>query len=254
MKLIKDIVNDLLNRRIKLHGNFDNWNEAKKKSKGYNDNIIFIKTKKSLNKVLHGNAKYERDSVAFYKDNPNSELIKIISEIKKSKINICDFGGSFASLYFQNIKFIKKGEITWNVVEQKKYVDYARRKIKIKNLKFYKNINSVLNKKIDLIIFSSVLQYIEFPFEVLQKVIKKKVNKVLVLRTPFSNKNNHIKIQIVPKNIYNSNYPVRIFNYNFFLKFMTNNGYKIKKKLFTNEKLGSYSYKALYFIIIELLL
>ena len=222
--------------------------KLKKKSKGYNDNIIFLKTKRSFNQVLNGHAKFERDSVAFYKDNPNFDLINIISQIKKSKIKICDFGGSFASLYFQNIKFIKKDEIIWNVVEQKRYVDYARKRIKIKNLKFYNNINPVLNKKIDLIIFSSVLQYIEFPFKLLQKVSERKVNKILVLRTPFSDKNNHIKIQSVPKNIYKSNYPVRIFNYYFFLKFMRNNGYKIKKKIFTDEKLGIYSYKSFYFL------
>ena len=45
MRIFKDIVNSILNRRIKLHGNFDNWSEAKK-SKGYNDNIIFIKQRK----------------------------------------------------------------------------------------------------------------------------------------------------------------------------------------------------------------
>ena len=88
-----------------------------------------------------------------------------------------------------------------------------------------------------MIIFSSVLQYIEFPFKLLQKVSERKVNKILVLRTPFSDKNNHIKIQSVPKNIYKSNYPVRIFNYYFFLKFMRNNGYKIKKKFLLTKNL-----------------
>ena len=52
MRIFKDIVNSILNRRIKLHGNFDNWSEAKKKSKGYNDNIIFLKTKEVLIKYL----------------------------------------------------------------------------------------------------------------------------------------------------------------------------------------------------------
>ena len=56
----------------------------------------------------------------------------------------------------------------------------------------------MLNKKIDLIIFSSVLQYISFHLNFL-KVSERKVNKILVLRTPFSDKNNHIKFKCSKK-------------------------------------------------------
>ena len=100
MRIFKDIVNSILNRRIKLHGNFDNWSEAKK-SKGYNDNIIFLKQKEVLIKYLTAMQSLKGIPVAFYKDNPNFDLINIISQIKKSKIKICDFGGSFASCIFR---------------------------------------------------------------------------------------------------------------------------------------------------------
>ena len=149
------IINKLFNRDIKLIGNFKSWKEALKNSKGYSDKLIFNKTKKSFEKVLKGIASYERDSVAFYTDNPNKELINIISRIvkKKNKINICDFGGSLASSYFQNIKFLNKNKIVWNIVEQKSYVQYAKKKIKIKNLNFFSDLEKVFKKKIDLIIF-----------------------------------------------------------------------------------------------------
>ena len=247
-KLI-DTINSLLARKIILKGSFNTWDEAKKNTFGYNDNSIFKKAKKSLNMVMNKSAKFERDTVLFYKHFPDKEFISIIKKIyKKKDINICDFGGSFASSYFQNINFLKKDKITWNVVEQKKYVDYANKKLKIKNLKFYSNLNSVLSKKVDLVIFSSVLQYLKFPYRVLNKVCKKKIQNVLILRTPFSKNLDEIKIQIVPKHIYESSYPVRILNYNKFIKFMKKNGYSIKKIINTNEKIDKQTYKGIYFV------
>lgn len=244
------IINKLFNRDIKLIGNFKSWKEALKNSKGYSDKLIFNKTKKSFEKVLKGIASYERDSVAFYTDNPNKELINIISRIvkKKNKINICDFGGSLASSYFQNIKFLNKNKIVWNIVEQKSYVQYAKKKIKIKNLNFFSDLEKVLKKKIDLIIFSSVLQYLEDPYKVLGEISKKKIKHIIVLRTPFTSKSDLLKIQIIPKHIYNSSYPVRIFNFKRFIFLMKKYGYGVKQKIDTKEKLANYNYKGLHLI------
>ena len=247
---IRTTLNQLLNRNIKLIGNFKSWKEASLNSKGYSDIQIFKKTKSSFEKVLNGRASYERDSVAFYKDSPNKDLLKVVSGIikKKNKINICDFGGSLASSYFQNIKFLNKSQITWNIFEQKMYVNYAKKNIKISNLNFFSDLDKVLKKNIDLIIFSSVLQYLEYPNKILYKISKKKIKHIIILRTPFTNKSELLKIQIIPKYIYDSSYPVRIFNYKSFILIMKKNGYKVKKKFFTKEKLGNYFYKGLYLI------
>lgn len=247
--LIKNYINTILKRRIILKNNYSSWNSALKNSNGYNYNLIFQKTKKSFEKVISQKAKFERDSVLFYESDPDKKLISIIRRLyKKNKINICDIGGSLGSLYFQNIDFLDKKKIIWKIVEQKHYVKYANRNINIKNLKFYCSINSVLKNKVDLVIFSSVLQYLEFPDKLLDKISKKKIKNLIISRTPFHTNDDVIKIQEVPKNIYKASYPVRVFNKNKFLKKMKNRGFKIKKRIKISEKLDDINYHSFYFI------
>jgi putative methyltransferase (TIGR04325 family) len=248
-RIIKNLINSILNRNIKLKGNYSLWKDACKNSSGYDDNVIFNKAKKSFNNVINNKAKFERDTVLFYEDDPDLELIYIIKKLyNKKNIRICDFGGSFASSYFQNISFLDKKKIEWNIVEQKKIVKYAKEKLKIKDLNFYYNIKNILNKNIDLIIFSSVIQYLEDPYVLLKEITKKKIKNIIISRTPFFQQKEIIKIQYVPKHIYNSSYPVRIFNNFFFLEFMKTNGYKIKKKLKIDEKIDKYNYESYYFV------
>lgn len=245
---VKDIINLILKRNTQLKGNFLSWKDAYKNSSGYDDKIIFKKAKESLNAIINDKAKFERDTVLFHEEDPDRELISIIKKLyKKNNIIICDFGGSFASSYFQNIKYLDKKKIEWNVVEQKKIVKYAKEKIKVKNLNFYYNISNILKKKIDLIIFSSVIQYLEEPYPIIRKFMKKKIKNIIISRTPFSTKSEMIKIQYVPKHIYKSSYPVRIFNKIYFLNFMKSNGYNIKKRLKVTEKIGKYEYQSYYF-------
>lgn len=247
LNFFKNSINFILNRKIKVIGTFKDWKSAKRNSTGYNDPVIIKKKKESLEKVLNKEAKFERDSFLFYKEYPERALISVIKKICKKKITICDFGGSFASLYFQNINFLDKNKICWKVVEQKKIVKIAKKKIHINNLFFFDDIKYVLKKKVDLVIFSSVLQYLEYPYDLLRKIANKKINYVIILRTPFHDNNDLIKIQVVPKYIYPASYPIRIFNRNKFLKTMKEYNYKIIKKIFTTECLDEFSYKGYFF-------
>ena len=179
LKEIKNLVNTILQRKIKLSGNYKSWEEALKLSKGYSDHKIFEKTKKSLESVLSKQAKFERDSFLFYTESYDETLLSIFKKIKKKikRIHLCDFGGSLGSLYFQHGSIFKSNLIDWNVVEQKHYVKYANNKIDIKNLYFYDNLNFLSKKRINVALFSSSLQYLKYPYQILDKMIKKKNSK-----------------------------------------------------------------------------
>lgn len=247
--IIKNYINIIFKRKIILKNNYSSWRDALKNSNGYNYNLIFEETKRSFEKVISQKAIYERDSVLFHVNDPDKQLISIIKRLyKKSKINICDFGGSLGSMYFQNRDFLDKKKIIWNIIEQKHYVKFAKKNINIDNLKFYNSINPIFKKKVDLVIFSSVLQYLEFPDQLLDKISKKKIKNLIILRTPFHKNEDVIKIQEVPKNIYKASYPVRIFNKKNFLKKMKNRGFKIKNHIKTSEKLDNINYHGFYFI------
>jgi len=247
LKFFKNSINFIFNRKIKIIGTFNDWKTAIRFSSGYNDPVIIRKKKESLEKVLKKEAKFERDSFLFYKEYPDKVLISTIKKLCKKKITICDFGGSFASLYFQNINFLDKKKICWKVVEQKKIVNIANKKIKINNLFFFDDIKEVLKKKVDLVIFSSVLQYLEYPYDLLREIANKKINNVIILRTLFHDGPELIKIQVVPKHIYPASYPIRIFNRNKFLKTMKNYNYKIANRILTSESLDGFCCKGYFF-------
>jgi len=246
---IKNLVNIILRRQIKLSGNYKSWEQALKLSNGYNDNRIFERTIKSAEIVLSKKAKFERDSFLFYKESYDETFLSINKKIKKKikKIYLCDFGGSLGSLYFQHRSFLKSSTIEWNILEQKHLVKYARDKIKIKNLNFFYNFNFLLKKKINVVLFSSSLQYLKNPYQILDKIIKKKIPNIIIHRSPFIQTAEIIKIQHVPKHIYEASYPIRILNINKICKKLNKAGYKINTKYKIKEGIGGYFYETFYF-------
>jgi len=108
------------------YSDFATWEEAKKKSGGYEAESILQKVKESLLKVKNGEAVYERDSVIFDKIEYSWELLAFLMWVAAQnggKLNLIDFGGSFGSTYFQNKKFLEKlTNVSWNIVEQQNYV------------------------------------------------------------------------------------------------------------------------------------
>ena len=248
---LKKNINKIFSRDIKFLGNYNSWNEAKKKSIGYNSKIIFQKTKESFLKVRNNEATYERDSFLFYKKKINYELINALFYIKgkKKKINILDFGGSFGSTYFQNKTILNDiHKFDWSIIEQKRIVNFIKNFQLEGNLHFYSSLNGYFKKKNpDLVLMSSVLQYLENPFKVLNYLLKKKVNYFLLLRTLVHNKNEEIKVQVVPKHIYKSSYPVRIFNQSLLLNYFFKNDYRLIKNSFKNEPIGGLVQKNFFF-------
>lgn len=249
LKKIKNLANIILRRKIKLSGNYKSWEEALKLSKGYSDHKIFEKTKKSLESVLLKQAKFERDSFLFYTESYDETLLSILTKIKKKikRIHLCDFGGSLGSLYFQHRSIFKSNLIDWNVVEQKHYVKYANNKIDIKNLYFYNNLNFLSKKRINVVLFSSSLQYLKYPYQILDKMIKKKISNIIIHRSPFMKNNEIIKIQYIPKHIYDASYPIRILNINKICKKLKKAGYKINSQYKLNEEIDGYFYQTFYF-------
>lgn len=251
-------VNQILKRDIKISGEYSSWGEALNCSLGYDDDTILNKSKKSFLAVINNKAEYERDSVLFYKENINHSLIKILNDISfesKKIVNILDFGGSFASIYFQNRKVLKnKKRFIWSVIEQKQIVNYVNNSKLYKkitcsygNLNFYLTIKDYYKyHSPDLVLLSGVLQYLPKPFDILDFFISKKVKYFLILKTPFHQRAEQIKIQTIPKHIYESSYPIRIFNEKYFLNFFSKNKYKTAPVDFKNEIIDNFNFKSFF--------
>jgi len=241
-------INKLFKRDIRFVGNYRNWKDADDHSLGYNNKKIFLKSRESFLKVISKEAKYERDSVLFYSESINDPLINILNKIQKQKaacLNVLDFGGSFGSTYFQNYSVLKnKNKFNWAIVEQEKIVKYAKKFKLENNLSFHLSIKNYMTKqKPDVVLFSSVIQYLEYPYKVIYYLFKNKIKNIFFLKTPFFKNKELIKVQIVPKHIYDASYPIRIFNESNFLKLFRNNNYKNRVHFFPDERFGDIFFK-----------
>ncbi len=219
--LVKKILPDSIIRYITglfygWKGDFNSWEEAEKKCTGYNSEIIFEKVKKAAERVRDGKAAYERDAVLYNEPDYSEPLEKAVNTIlnsKKSRLNIIDFGGSLGSTYFQNRANVGDKISNWCIIEQKEFVTEGKENFEDGTLHFYDKVEDCKYKEeVDLLILSSVLQYIREPFLLLNKLLASKPSGVFIDRTPFVKGDDRITIQKVHPKIYKASYPCWFFN------------------------------------------
>jgi putative methyltransferase (TIGR04325 family) len=207
-------------------GNYHTWKEASEQCTGYDSNTIFEKVKFALLKVKNHEAIYERDSVLFEKIEYSFPLLSGLMWIaaqNDGKLNIIDFGGSLGSTYFQNRLFLRDlNEVKWNIVEQPKFVEIGNREFETEQLRFFPTIESCLiTQKSKTLILSSVLQYLEAPYQFLETVISFNFEYIVFDKTSFiENSNDIVTVQNVPEVIYEASYPVWFLNYNHFMEYL----------------------------------
>lgn len=208
-------------------GNYRTWDEACRASGGYDSEVILNRVKDALLKVKKGAAVYERDSVLFEKIEYSWPLLAgllWIASQNGNNLNIADFGGSLGSSYFQNRHFLAHlPELQWNIIEQKKFVECGKRCFEDAHLKFYYSLDDCLKEQQPgAILLSSVLQYLEKPYTLLQEVINKRFKYLVIDRTAFIEaEGDRITVQKVPENIYHASYPAWFFNEHKFLRFLS---------------------------------
>jgi len=209
-------------------GNYATWKEAKSNCTGYDSTIILEKCKNSLLKVKNGEAVYERDSVLFDKIQYSWGLLAGLQKAAlENDGNLCvlDFGGSLGSTYYQNKEFLSSVKnVTWCIIEQAHFVDCGKQNFENEQLKFYHTIEECMEKqKPNVLLLSSVLQYLEKPEEWISKLITLKISTIIIDRTPFVNSfKNIITIQKVPSVIYEASYPCWFFNEEYLKKLFKN--------------------------------
>ncbi len=199
-------------------GNFQNWQIAQENSIGYNETSILEKCKSALLKVKNHEAVYERDSVLFDKIQYSWALLSCLQKVaieNNNNLSVLDFGGSLGSTYYQNKTFLENlNSIEWSIVEQTHFVSCGKDFFENNTLKFYNNIDDCLkNRKPNVLLLSSVLQYLENPQQWINQFCKLEIPYILIDRTAISSlENDIITIQNVKEEIYKASYPCRFFN------------------------------------------
>ena len=207
-------------------GNYDNWDIAKTKCSGYDSPIILEKVKESALKVKNGRVAFERDSITFDKPEYSFHLLSsllLAASLNNGNLNVMDFGGSLGSTYFQNSRFLDTlDNLNWCIVEQANYTETGKAYFSSKRLHFFNSINKCHDSyKINIVLLSSVLQYVEKPYILLDELIVFKPAFILFDRTPFIDKKDRITIQKVHPKIYKASYPCWFFNKKKFMDHMS---------------------------------
>ena len=208
-------------------GNYTTWEEARRASNGYGSEVILNKVKDALLKVKNGEAVYERDSVLFQKIEYSWPLIAALLWIASrngNRLNVVDFGGSLGSSYFQNRKMLAHlHELEMERGRADKIRRMRNNDFEDQNLKFYYYLEDCLKEQhADTILLSSVIQYLEKPYDLLSDVKRNKVKYVVLDRTAFIDAgDDRITVQKVPPQIYDASYPGWFFNEHKFLDFFS---------------------------------
>ncbi len=213
--------------RYGFFGPYKSWAEVEDKSIGYDSNVILNKVKEALLKVKNGEAVYERDSVLFYTEEytwPLLCLLCMIAMENDNKLNLIDFGGSLGSTYFQNKKLLYSlTELRWNIVEQPNFVKCGRNFFSDSQLNFYNSIEECLiTEKSSVIIFSSVIEYLEEPYDIIKTAIEHGFEYIIFDRTTFVQEGEDVvALQKVPPQVYTASYPCWFFDKDKLVKFLS---------------------------------
>jgi putative methyltransferase (TIGR04325 family) len=226
-------------RSFRFEGRFTNWVDAQQRCSGYNASEILTRVLEATKKVKSGEARFERDSLLFCETDyfcPTTTAILLSAAQNAGVLRVLDIGGALGSVYFKN-KDLLAGlkEIKWAVVEQRNFVDCGKTNMATDQLEFHISVaDSLKSFSPNLVILSSVLQYLNDWESTWDEIQKSKASLVVVDRTPFhSGLDDIICIQRVSEYIYPAEYPMKIVSEPRFLESIS--GWEVMSKFESPE-------------------
>lgn len=227
---LKSLIRHLLPGRIRFIQLSKNKSNSLDKSEGYSNNTIFEQSVAAFQATFSSTKFYEQDAVVLEHPKYDFYLITEIYRLSllKERITIVDFGGGFASKFFQNIKYLEAAKkLNWVVIEQSHVVDFCRNNINEPRLVFKERHDLQLSKvSADIVLISSALQYLDEPYEVLDECLKTEPDTIIIEKTPFIEANyDRQMLQKVPKQIYMAEYKCWFFSINNFRKYFAEKGF-----------------------------
>jgi putative methyltransferase (TIGR04325 family) len=213
-QLILENIRKIKPSRYGWKGDYTTWEAAKEQAGSYDDGIILEKVQRAALQVKHGEAAYERDSVAFDKVEYSWPLLAALMWVaakNKGRLTVADFGGSMGSSYFQNRIFLDSlQDLKWYVIEQPHFVQRGNLHFKNEKLEFFESLDHCVKAKgtPDVLVLSCVLPYLEKPYDFLDKISDFEISHVIIDNTYFNfEKRDRICVQTVPPDIYEASYP-----------------------------------------------
>jgi len=216
---LADAVRRLRRSGIRFTGDYADWHTAAAASTGYGADVIFERSRDAALKVKRGEAVFERDGVLFdhvqYSLPVMAALLRV-ALANGGRLSVLDFGGGFGSSFRQLRSFLSEPQpsLRWSIVDQPRIVEYGRREFADQGLCFYNSIaECMVHEQPEVALFSSVLQYLEAPYSLIDEIGAALLRHLIIDRTPCSALGRDMLcIQQVPGAIYRASYPCWIFS------------------------------------------
>lgn len=194
------------------------WDQACSACTGWSSAQILDKVLASSLAVHEGRAKHERDGVLLPKlEHAWSVLAGTMWQAAQDggELRVLDLGGSLGSTYRQCLDFTRAIRTTsWAVVEQENYALAGRKNFADDILSFHTSVpDAVASVAPNVILCSGTLNYLEKPYEMLDKLAATGARTMILDRVAVHDGNEDIvAIQHVPEKFYNASLPLRIFS------------------------------------------
>jgi putative methyltransferase (TIGR04325 family) len=208
----------LLAGRSGFRGAFSSWEEARRASTGYDTEVILERVAEATVKVDRGEAAYERDSVLFDKVQLAWPLLAgLLWAASRSgdRLRVLDFGGALGSSYRQNRRFLAHlHDLRWQVVDQEPFVRKGRELFSDSVLTFHEEPEQCLvDGGPEVLLLSSVIQYLERPYDMLERLLVLGCPFAIVDRTSFlADGEDRLTVQRVSADVYPASYPCWFLN------------------------------------------
>lgn len=209
---------------IRYMGDYGSWEDAAAECAGYDDSTIISNVIDAIEKVRRGEAAWERDSYLFYEDKfvhkICAAILRCAVQNKGRIVRVLDIGGSLGSTWFQNKKYLADlTQLEYVIAEQDHFAVYGHENLEDDTLKFIKSTDKWEDMGLfDMIVLSASLQYIPCWEETIARIRQAKPRYVILDRLLVSDRR-RICVETVPEEIYQSSYPLVIFDKNEVLSF-----------------------------------
>ncbi|HRE79887.1 MAG TPA: methyltransferase, TIGR04325 family [Opitutaceae bacterium] len=196
LRALKSIIPSSIRRYVRerrrwrwFRGEFRTWSEAMSSSKGYADGAVLDRVVDATRQVITGQGLWDRDGHVFREKSLHRPLLEAFQKVSAclgAHFTVIDFGGGLGSTWRQHASQLSGlGLDLWCVVEQPEFVR-AGYEFQNETLRFFGNLTEAFSAApYHVVMLSSVLPYLEKPYEVLADVLKSDAEFLLLDRNPF---------------------------------------------------------------------
>ena len=198
----------------------DSWDTAERKSVGYESVSVLtpllegtIESRVNLADSKLVTTRYQQVATAMF-------FCLSEKRLRGGKpLRILDFGGGGGDYFYQFQKFVPHIDFDWTVVETPALAEAMQQKHggESQKIRWVGSIE-MTDEKYDLVLCSSVLQYLEKPFEILEALVKKSqfviINRIPLIKTA----DNFVALQRILTKKKRGSYPAHFFSENSFLE------------------------------------